>query len=147
VNSKPNFMESPHKFEAGLQNYAGAIGLRAAVEYIDSIGLKNIERHEIALNKIITEGLKKIRNVEIIGGTAEERGGITSFNIKGLASTEASLMFDAHNVMLRGGFHCCHNWFNSNKINGSIRASLYLYNNEKDAERFIDAAKKVASLV
>ena len=147
VNSKPNFMESPHKFEAGLQNYAGAIGLRAAVEYIESLGLKNIEKHEIMLNKIMTEGLENVKNISILGGSPEERGGILSFNINGIASTETSLMFDAHNIMLRGGFHCCHNWFNTNKINGSIRASLYLYNNEKDAEHFVDSAKKVASIV
>src|SRR3989338_10326078 len=80
VNSKPNFMESPHKFEAGLQNYAGAIGLRAAVEYIDSVGLKNIEKHEIMLNKIMTEGLENVKNISILGGSPEERGGILSFN-------------------------------------------------------------------
>jgi len=145
TDGKPTYLGYPHSFEAGLQNYAGAIGLRAAIEYLESVGLRNIEKHEAALNSRITKGLADVKNVSILG-SSEERGGIISFNIKGIDSKEAALMLDSYNVLVRGGFHCCHNWFNVSGINGSVRASLYLYNNEQDADKLVDAVKKVAAM-
>lgn len=146
VKEKPIFLKPPELFEAGLQNYAGAIGLGAAIDYLESVGLKNIEKHEIAINEIITEGLSSIKNAAIIGGSPEERGGIVSFNINGIDSKELAIMLDSYNIMVRGGFHCCHNWFNTHEIRGSVRASLYFYNNKVDAEKFVAAIKKVAGL-
>ena len=146
VNGKPIFLKPPEVFEAGLQNYAGAIGLGAAIGYLESIGMKNVEKHETSINKIITEGLSSIKNVTIIAGSPEERGCIVSFNVSGIDSKELAIMLDSYNIMVRGGFHCCHNWFNTHGISGSVRASLYLYNNEVDAEKFVAAVKKVATL-
>src|SRR3989344_5283405 len=145
LDGKPVFMQGPEKFEGGLQNYAGAIGLRAAIDYINGVGLKNIERHEAELNRRMTEGVERLDGVKILGGSPESRGGILSINIEGVDSREAAIMFDSHGVLVRGGFHCCHNFFNARKLVGSIRASLYLYNNEKDVDAFIDATKKVAA--
>ena len=116
------------------------------IEYLESVGLRNIEKHEAALNSRITKGLADVKNVSIIGGSPEERGGVTSFNINGIDSREAALMLDSYNVLVRGGFHCCHNWFNVSGINGSVRASLYLYNNEQDADKLVEAVKKVAAM-
>lgn len=146
LEGRPVFLKGPEKFEGGLQNYAGAIGFRAAVEYLNKVGMKNIARHEADLNKRMTEGIRGVSGVNIIGGSSEERGGILSVNIAGVDSREAAIMFDSHGVLLRGGFHCCHYFFNQRKIAGSIRASLYLYNNERDADMFVEATKKVAKL-
>ena len=146
-NGEPQYLKPPQMLEAGLQDYAGAIGLGAAVDYLSKIGLKNIEQHEQELNKKIAEGIASIKNVSILGGRPEERGGVTSFLVKGMDSREVALMLDSYNVLVRGGFHCCHNWFNERKIAGSARASLYLYNNENDVQMLVDAVKKVSSLV
>ena len=145
VNGVPSFLPVPEVFEAGLQNYAGAIGLRAAIEYLEAVGMNNIQKHVSALNKAMTERLMETKNISIISG-GEKRGGIVSFNIKGVDSKEAVIMLDSYNVLVRGGYHCCHNWFNARNIAGSVRASLYLYNNEQDVEMLVKAVKKIASL-
>jgi cysteine desulfurase / selenocysteine lyase len=146
VNGEPKYLKPPEMFEAGLQNYAGAMGLAAAVDYISSIGLKNIEKHEIELNEVLSEEISQMQNVAILGGTPEERGGIVSFTIKGIDSREAAIMLDSYNVLVRGGFHCCHHWFNTRKLNGSVRTSLYLYNNENDIQMLVTAMKKLVLL-
>jgi len=137
----------PARFEAGLQDYAGIVGLGAAVDYLKKIGMKNIEKHEIILNKIITDGLKD--KVELIGPeNPEERGGIFSFNIKNLEPHEVALILDhSTNIMIRSGMHCVHSWFNARKMKGSARASLYLYNTEQEARRFVEEVSKIAKIV
>lgn len=142
------FSLPPEKFEAGLQHYAGIIGLGAAVEYLSKIGMKNISGHEIKLNKRITEALSKHDKIEIIGPLdASERGGIFSFNIRGMNPHEAAIMLDASaNIAVRSGAHCCHSWFNKNNLKGSVRASLYIYNNEEDADKFVEEVEKILLL-
>jgi len=137
----------PARFEAGLQDYAGIVGLGAAVDYLKKIGLKNIEKHEIKLNKIITDGLKDY--VEIIGPeNPEERGGIFSFNIKGIEPHEIALILDhSANIMIRSGMHCVHSWFNARKMKGSARASLYFYNTEQEAHRFVEEVKRIIKIL
>jgi cysteine desulfurase/selenocysteine lyase len=133
----------PARFEAGLQNYSGIVGFGAAVDYLKKIGLKNIENHEHALNKIITEGLGK--KLELLGPyEPEKRGGIFSFNIKGIDPHEiAGILDHSANIMIRSGMHCVHSWFNAHKLKGSARASLYLYNTEEEANRFVEEVNKI----
>ena len=142
------FLPPPEKFEAGLQNYAGAIGLAAACEYLDKIGLDKIEAHEIELNKIITEGISSISGLHILGPKqAELRGGIISFVIDGLDMHYVAQLLDKmSNIAVRSGQHCVHSWFNAHKLPGSVRASLYLYNTKEEAKVFIDTLKKIAEL-
>ncbi|MFH0837426.1 MAG: aminotransferase class V-fold PLP-dependent enzyme [Candidatus Aenigmatarchaeota archaeon] len=142
------YEKPPEKFEAGLQNYAGMIGLGAACEYLNKIGLSNIEDHEISLNNIISEGIKDISSLKIIGpASAEKRAGIISFIIDKIPSHDIALMMDEmQNIMIRSGQHCVHSWFNAHNINGSARASLYLYNTKEEAHVFIDTLKKIEKL-
>ena len=137
----------PAKFEAGLQDYSGIVGFGAAVDYLKKIGLKNIEKHERELNKIITEGLGK--KVELLGPyDYEKRGGIFSFNIKGIDPHEiAGILDHSANIMIRSGMHCVHSWFNAHKLKGSARASLYAYNTEKEAEKFVEEVNKIIKMV
>lgn len=142
-------LEPPEKFEAGLQNYASAIGLAAAAEYLQKIGQDNVERHEVGLNKTITDGIKGINGLRILGPPApEHRSGIVSFTIEGIPPHDIALMLDdTANIMIRSGAHCVHSWFNAhNMLNGSARASLYLYNAKEEAERFVETLKEVAKL-
>ncbi len=136
----------PHRFEAGLQHYAGIVGLGEAADYLKKIGFKNIEKHERMLNKMITEELKN--DVQIVGPeAAEERGGIFSFNIKGINPHEVAGILDSSaNIMIRSGMHCVHSWFNAKKLEGSARASLYFYNTEREAERFVEEVKKIIKI-
>ncbi len=142
------FEQPPHKFEAGLQNYAGIIGLGEALNYLMKIGLENIHTHEIKLNKIITDQLLKENKIQLLGPSdPSQRGGIFSFNIKNLDPHQVAIILDQQNILLRAGAHCVHSWFNKNKLNASIRASLYLYNTQEEAQRFIDEVKKIIKLL
>ncbi|MFH1506541.1 MAG: cysteine desulfurase [archaeon] len=136
----------PRRFEAGLQHYAGIIGLGEAAKYLIKIGRKNIEKHEIMLNKRLTDGLKD--DVEILGPQDPElRGGIFSFTIPGLDVHEAAIMLDhTYNIAVRSGAHCVHSWFNAHKLKGCVRASLYLYNTEGEIDKFIEAVKELKKL-
>lgn len=140
--------ELPSKYEAGLQDYAGIIGLGAACEYINKVGKDNIEKHEIMLNKLMTEKTGSIKGLEIIGPKdAEKRGGIFSFNIKNTDPHEIAMLQDSmSNVMLRSGAHCVHSWFNAHKMKGSVRASMYLYNTPEEVEIFSKTLKEIADL-
>ncbi|MEI6093447.1 MAG: cysteine desulfurase [bacterium] len=143
--------ELPMKFEAGLQNYSGIVGLGEACKYLSKIGLSNVKRQEASLNKIITEGLKEEINnesIKLIGPKDPDlRGGIFNFILKDIDSHEAAMMMDkTYNIALRSGAHCCHSWYNSRQIKNSIRASVYFYNTKKEAELFIGAVKEILEL-
>ncbi len=137
----------PMKFEAGLQDYAGIIGLGEACRYLKKIGLKKIEEHEIKLNKLISEQLIKNEKIMLIGPEpAEQRSGIFSFNIKGMNPHHvAKILENSKNIMTRSGMHCVHSWFNSKKIEGSVRASMYLYNTQEEANILVSEVKKICS--
>jgi len=142
-----DFMKPPEKFEAGLQNYAGAIGLAAAADYIDKIGKDKIQKHEEELTKIVDSGIKQIDGLTVVGvQDAKLRGGVTSFVIEGIHPHDIALILDENaNIAIRSGAHCVHSWFNAHKLpNGSARASLYLYNTKDEAEIFVDELKKIA---
>jgi len=144
------FLDPPEMFEAGLQDYAGFIGLAEAARYLQSFGFENIERLETNLNRRLTEGLVSLGPgaADIIGPKDSSlRSSITSFNLKGMDHHQAALMLDKiGSVMVRSGQHCVHSWFNAHGIKGSVRASLYLYNNEKDIDVFMETIKKIAKL-
>ena len=134
----------PSCFEAGLQNYAGAIGSGAAAEYIMNIGRDNIQEHENKLNKLMTNELKDVDSLNLVGPSdVNQRGGIFSFNLDGWDSTEVAMHLDEeYNIAIRSGMHCVHSWFNSRGIEGTARASVYLYNNEEDVLSFTNAIKE-----
>jgi len=140
--------ELPSKFEAGLQDYAGIIGLAAACRYINSVGKISIEKHETMLNKLITEKTSDIKGIEILGPKdPEKRGGIFSFNIKNHDPHEIAMLSDSiSNVMLRSGAHCAHSWFNAHNMKGSVRASVYLYNTPEEVDIFAKTLKEIAGL-
>ena len=135
----------PERFEAGLQDYSGIIGMAEALNYLKKIGMKNIHSHELKLNRILTE--KLAGKVQILGGNdSEKRSGIFSFNIKGIDAKEIAGILNSSHIMIRAGYHCCHSWFNAHKINGSARASLYFYNTEEECEKFIEEVMKIVKL-
>lgn len=140
-----SLLKPPEKFEAGLQNYAGAMGLAAASRYLEKIGMSNIERHEEELGRFIRDGISGVEGLEMIGHVGE--GGIVSFSVKGMNVHDIAIMLDeTKNIMIRSGQHCVHSWFNAHGIEGSARASLYLYNTKEEAEIFVGQLEKVTQL-
>ena len=131
----------PSCFEPGLQDYAGAIGAGVAADYVMEVGRDNIKEHENKLNKLMSNKLKDIDSISIVGPEdVSQRGGIFSFNIDGWDPTEIAMHLDEeYNIAIRSGMHCVHSWFNSRNIEGTARASVYLYNNEADIIKFTDA--------
>lgn len=142
------FLKPPEKFEAGLQNYAGEIGLAAAAEYLKKVGMTNIEKHEQALTSGLHDALCSLDGVRIVGVQRPEcRGGITSFVIEGMGYHDVAMLLDRnHNIATRSGQHCVHSWFRAHGIEGSVRASLYLYNTEKEVETLITALEEIIKL-
>ncbi len=144
----------PERFEAGLQNYAGIMGFGAAAAYIENIGKENIHTHITQLNEQITEGLHAIKTVKILGPKdAKKRSGVISFVLEKKKVHEVSLLLNnMHSIMVRSGAHCVHAWFNKpeNKTgifkDGTIRASLGLYNTKEEAELFVQAVQEMSKL-
>lgn len=139
-------LPAPERFETGLQNYAGIIGLGAALDYLSSVGLDEVTAHEVALNKRMTRGLNRAKGVSILPPSdPNQRGGILSFNIAGLSAHDVAMILDnSKGIMLRSGMHCCHPYFHARGIDGCVRASAYLYNTVEEADSFVDAIDALA---
>ena len=131
----------PSKFEGGLGNFAGMIASGKAIQYLSKLDMNAVHEHEIKLNNIITNKIKHLDAIEIIGPeNANQRGGICSILMGDLPSHDIAILLDeAAGIMVRSGQHCVHSWFNSRGYdNGSLRASAYFYNTEEDANLFAD---------
>jgi cysteine desulfurase/selenocysteine lyase len=142
-------LEIPEKFEAGLQNYAGIIGLGEAVKYLSQFDYKDITEHELKLNAYITEKLKKISQIKIIGPEDPKlRSGIINFYIENTDMHKFVIMLDEMaNIEIRSGQHCVHSWFADKKIYNSARVSLYLYNTIEEVEAFITNLNKIIEIL
>lgn len=143
------FLPVPEKFEAGLQDFAGIIGLGEAARYLQAVGFDAIAKQELLLNQAIDSGIRDLAGLHIIGpADAALRCGITTFYIDGIDSHRIALMLDQMaNVCVRSGQHCVHSWFNAHQIKGSVRASTYFYNNLEDVEIFIENLKKIRKVL
>jgi len=132
----------PRKFEAGVPNMAQAVGLGAALEYLENIGLENIHAHEVALTGRLIEGLLKIEGVKIFGPTdLEMRGGVVAFTVDGLHPHDVGQYLDSIGIAVRTGHHCA--WPLNKKfgVNATVRASIYLYNDEEDIDALIEGVR------
>jgi cysteine desulfurase/selenocysteine lyase len=143
------FLPPPEKFEAGLQDYAGIMGMGAAVKYLQEIGFDDIQQQEHQINAAITAEIKDIPGLKFIGPADPQlRGGIVTFHIEGIDSHRIALMLSQMaNVMVRSGQHCVHSWFHSRQIYGSVRASIYFYNSLEDASVFTSNLKKIRKVL
>ncbi len=127
----------PYRFEAGTQNVAGALGLQSACEYLLKIGFDQIEEHEAMLRKLAIEGLKKNGNAIIYNEDADS--GIITFNIKDVFPQDVATYLSSKGVFVRSGTHCAKILPEFMHVDGTVRASLYLYNTKEDIEAFVQA--------
>lgn len=143
------FLPPPEKFEAGLQDYAGIIGMGAAAQFLQQVGFDFIQKQEQTLTRIIMDGIRDIPGLHWIGpADPQNRGGITTFYFDGVDMHQVAIMLDQMaNIQVRSGQHCVHSWFNARQVKGSVRASVYFYNTEEEAKIFIDNLKKVRKVL
>ncbi len=143
------FLPIPEKFEAGLQDYAGIIGLGEAACYLQKVGFDAIQKQEFLLNQAITEGCRDIQGFHLIGPADPAlRSGIFTFYIDGIDSHRVALMLDQMaGICVRSGQHCVHSWFNQQQLKGSVRASVYFYNTLQEAESFVENLKKIRKVL
>jgi cysteine desulfurase/selenocysteine lyase len=143
------FLPIPEKFEAGLQDYAGIIGLGEAIKYLNNLDFIEIQNHELMLNTYITEELQKIPRIKIIGPKdAKDRSGIINFYIEGVDMHQFAIMLDEMaNIAIRSGQHCVNAWFDYKKIKNSARVSLYFYNTKEEVEIFINSLNKIIKII
>jgi cysteine desulfurase/selenocysteine lyase len=137
---------SPRRFEAGTPDVAAAIGLGAAIDYLQRIGMGNIESHEKTLVKQMYEGLVELSKVEVYGPEPERRIGIMLFNVGDLNPHDVALALDVSaNIMVRSGHHCALPL--SKTILGkpaSVRASIYIYNTKEEIDKLVSTVKGIA---
>lgn len=136
----------PHKFEAGTPNVAGAVGLAAAVEYLENVGMEKIHQHEIELTEYALRKLKakseKLK-VELIGPEkAEERVGVVTFNVEGIHAHDVARILDSEGIAVRSGRHCTGPLMERLGISASVRVSFYLYNTKEEVDKLVEALKK-----
>lgn len=137
---------SPKRFEAGTPDVAAVIGLGAAVDYLQRIGMENIESHEKRLVKQMYKGLNDLPKVEVYGPKPEHRVGIVPFNVGDLNPHDVALALDVSaNIMVRSGHHCA---LPLSKTvlgkPGSVRASIYIYNTKEEINKLVSTVKEIA---
>ncbi|AEI39674.1 cysteine desulfurase [Paenibacillus mucilaginosus] len=131
----------PWKFEGGTPIIAGAVGLAAAIDFLESIGMENIDRHEKQLTSYALERMVEIEGLTIYG-PGQDRAGLVTFNLDDVHPHDVATVLDAEGVAVRAGHHCCQplmRWLN---VTATARASFYLYNTEADVDRLITALIK-----
>lgn len=136
------FAPPPHRFEAGTGDTAATIGLKAAIEYIQSIGFDQIIQHEKSLIEYARNSLDKIDGVEVYGpSSAADYFGAISFNVQGIHPHDVAEVLDAHGVTVRAGHHCAMPLMRFLNVAGTVRISFGLYNNVADIDQATEAIK------
>lgn len=136
----------PHKFEAGTPNIEGGIGLGAAIDWMQHIGVENIAKHEHALLMYATECLKTIDGLKIIG-EAKEKAGVVSFVLDGIHPYDVGTILDKLGIAVRTGHHCAQPVMEFFKIPGTIRASFSVYNTMEEVDKLVEGVKRAKAML
>ena len=143
---KTVYNDPPHKFEAGTPNIAGVVGLGAAVDYLQAVGMADIEAREQALLKMAEERLSGIPGLRIVG-TAPGKAAVISFLVEGAHSHDLATLLDLEGVAVRSGNHCAHPLMAYFGVPATCRASLAFYNTHAEIERLGEAIEKARKLL
>lgn len=131
----------PWKFEAGTQNVAGAVGLAAAIDYLQEIGMSAIEEHDRALTQLALQRLAAIDLVQLYG-PLQARGPAVTFNLGSIHPHDLATFLDQQQIAIRSGHHCAQLVMRKLGVAATARASFYLYNSEEDVERLVHGLEK-----
>lgn len=138
------FADVPEKFEAGTVNAMGAVGLGAAIHYLQGVGFDTIRKTEEELTARLMDGLSRIPEITVYGSSDPAKHcGIVTFNIEGCHPHDAASVLDTEHIAVRAGHHCAQPLMKWLQVNATTRASLYFYNTEEEVDRFVAAAGKV----
>ena len=140
------FNDAPQKFEAGTPNIAGFVGLGAAVDYLQSVGMQNIAEREHALLAHATEALQDIEGLRIFG-QAPGKAAVVSFVVEGAHAHDLATLLDLEGVAIRSGQHCAHPLLQSLGVAATCRASFAFYNTHDEIDRFAAALRKARNLL
>jgi cysteine desulfurase / selenocysteine lyase len=138
---KSTFKKPPHRFEAGTPNIAGAIGLAAAIDYLEGIGRAEIFKHDVDLADYALKGMADVAGLRVVGPT-KERAGVISFVMDAAHPHDLTTFADQYGLALRGGHHCNQPLMRRFGLTGTTRASFYFYNNREEIDSMIDILQK-----
>jgi cysteine desulfurase/selenocysteine lyase len=139
---KTEYNHVPHKFEAGTPNIAGAVGLAAAIDYLDGIGMEAITAHEADLLGYATEALTAVDGLRLIG-TARQKAAVLSFLVGDIHPHDVGTILDQEGVAVRTGHHCAQPVMERFGLAATVRASLALYNTRDDVDALVAGVEKV----
>ena len=138
------YAELPHKFEAGTVNAGGAVGLAAAIEYLESIGMEYVVARETELSRLAFEKIRAIPHIELVGAdTAEGHHGIFTFRVEGVHPHDVAAILADQNLAVRAGHHCAEPLHQHIGIPSTTRASLMFYNTEEEVERLAEGMRNI----
>lgn len=132
--------EVPTRFEAGTPPIAEVIGLSAAVQYINKIGIENIHKHELELKKYLVSELEKIDNIVLYNKSSES--GILAFNIRGVFSQDTAIYLNHYHIYIRAGNHCSKMLKDDLNIKNTCRISMHLYNSKDDIDKLVEVLRQ-----
>lgn len=136
----------PHKFEAGTPNAAGAVGLAAAVAYLERIGMDRVLSHERSLMALAGARLSGIEGLRIYGPPAGERSGVVSFTLEDVHPHDLATILDGEGVCIRAGHHCAQPLMRRLNLTATARASFYVYNDEDDVDALLAGIMKARDI-
>jgi cysteine desulfurase/selenocysteine lyase len=140
--------EIPYKFEAGTPDIAAVVGLAPALQYLSTLGMESVFAHEVMLTKYALQRLESIQGLTLYGPkSADERGGILSFNLDGVHSHDVATVCDAKGLAVRSGHHCAQPLVNKLGAVATARVSLYLYNTLEEIDRLADALEEAKRIL
>jgi cysteine desulfurase / selenocysteine lyase len=146
--AKSTWADIPERFEAGTPIIAGAIGLGAAAEYLQAIGMDKIKAHEEQMNAYTLGKLKSIDGLRILGSDSPtDRTGLVAFTIKNLHPHDIASILNTEGVAVRSGHHCAHPLHQKMAITASVRASYYLYNSTADIDTLVEGIAKAQKIL
>ena len=138
---KSTFKKPPHRFEAGTPNIAGAIGLAAAIDYLEGIGRAEIFKHDVDLASYALQGMADVAGLHVLG-PSRDRGGVISFVMGAAHPHDLTTFADQYGLALRGGHHCNQPLMRRFGVPGTSRASFYLYSTREEIDRMVDILEK-----
>ena len=134
--------ELPWKFEGGTPIIAGAVGLGAAIDYLEEIGMDNIEKHEQHLAEYAMKRMSEVEGITIYGPLdPEKRASLITFNLNDVHPHDLATVLDMHGIAVRAGHHCCQPLMKWLDVSATARASFYIYNTEEDVDRLVDGLR------
>ena len=142
-----NYNDVPYKFEAGTPNIADVVGFRAAIEYLEKIGMENIRKHEIYLTEYALESMSSLDYITVYGPRdTKYRGGVISFNIADIHPHDLATIMNDHGIAIRSGHHCAQVLMERLDVPATSRASFYIYNTKEEIDKFVNAIKEAGRI-